>query len=277
MKCPLCTEENHTKMPFGYNIQKCNNCKLVFEPVSDEEIEEYYKDYFQRIRKSNEEMNNLRTHQYEKDVSTILQYCKSGKVLDIGCSHGEFLAAMAKHPNFVFHGIDIDPTGISYAKEKYQSELIKFTKTDVLGLSTDTKYDAIIFRGTLQYMGMELHKILEKVKSLLTENGFVFIFVLPNSDSFIFHLLKEKWNFFLPRIENKLMFNTASVNFIAKKFDLEMTSLSYPYLETVYADLEKNYEDVIKIITSGSEKSPAFWGNVMEVVLKNKPSKNDVN
>ena len=91
------------------------------------------------------------------------------------------------------------------------------------------------------------------------------IYSLPTTDSFIYHLLHDKWALFHP--EMSLMFNEKSLGYLCKKYNLIIEELSYPYLEDVYANPKEDYKQVEKIISGNSVKSTPFWGGVMRVVI----------
>ena len=49
--------------------------------------------------------------------------------------------------------------------------------------------------------------------------------------------------------------------------NFKIISLSYPYLEDVYANKEKDYDNVKNIILGLSDSSSPFWGSLMTVVI----------
>ena len=53
----------------------------------------------------------------------IYRYVKSGKVLDVGCSGGEFLGYFSRH-NFDCYGIEIGSQAAQKARRKFGNKII---------------------------------------------------------------------------------------------------------------------------------------------------------
>ena len=265
MNCLLCKNIKTTK----YNkiniedIWHCNNCDLLF--VTDNNSISY-DSFYKNKRIHQKKLNELRSSQYKIDYEHLMSYLKNGAVLDIGCSTGDFLSLFDKSI-FNCHGIDLDVSAINVAKENYP--WINFSHTNLRDFNTANIFDAIIFRGTLQYLGSYLREEFNKAYSLLKTNGYIFIYSLPNKDSFMFHLLNEKWNLFNPK-EHKLFFNEKSIKQLANTFKLNISEISYPYLDTAYSDIYKDYNMLIEMIKTNNLRNIPFWGNIMQVVLQKK-------
>ena len=161
-------------------------------------------------------------------------------------------------------GIDIVKSAIDAAKNNY-SDIAEFEEINLLDVNTDKLFDIIIFRGTLQYLDEKLHDSMAHLKQLLNKNGKIIIFCLPPTDAFMYYLLGDKWALFHP--EMSLMFNEKSIQFLSDKYGYKIERLDYPYLEDVYANPKKDYENVKKIILGEYSKSVPFWGSLMTIVL----------
>ncbi len=269
MNCLLCNSTDIKEKSIGkYLTYCCQNCNLQFVPDFGNEVE-YHNTYFETFRAQTEVKNALREKQYSIDATHFNAHVTSGSVLDLGCSRGSFIDLLSKIGNYKhFTGIDIDASAIDFANEHFANERIEFIHTDLVSYEPKRKYDAIIFRGTLQYMSTNLTKVFSKLKSILKSGGHIIIYSLPNADSFIFSLVGEDWVLFNPQ-EHKLFFNEDSIRFLANKYNLSIEELSYPYIGTPYEHKEKDYQTVIDIIQNQKKASPAFWGNIMQLVLKN--------
>jgi SAM-dependent methyltransferase len=263
MKCYLCKNTKTVK----YNLLKtkntwhCNNCDLLFVSGNDSIS---YKSFFKDKRVHEQTLNNLRKEQYKIDYLHFSRFLKKGSVLDVGCSNGEFISHFNK-ANYHCDGIDIDSSAINIAKKRFTNTT--FLNTSLSNLDSKTRYDGIVFRGTLQYLGCNLYSEFNKAKSLLKKNGIITIYSLPNKDSFMFYLLREKWNLFNPN-EHKLFFNEKSIEKLAEVFKLELLEISYPYINTAYSNAFKDYNILIDMIKSNNIKNMPFWGNIIQVVLQ---------
>ncbi|HOY66363.1 MAG TPA: class I SAM-dependent methyltransferase [Candidatus Ozemobacteraceae bacterium] len=267
--CPLCESTDFTLSHLGpTRIQKCSNCHLWFIPAP--EIEgNYDKTYYAATRADNHDLNALRTTQYEIDARHLHRHIQSGNLIDAGCSIGAFIDALDAVGRYTLLGIDPDLSAIEVARKRTGSSHISFECCDCMSLEPRQEADALIFRGSFQFLGANLAKTLARVKTLLKKGGLLFIYVLPNSDSFVFRLLGEKWSLFDP-VYHRLIFNSKSIEQMCRLFDFEIVELSYPYLETVYADIEKDYNSVIGLVRGEGHSSPPFWGNIIQLVLRNR-------
>lgn len=268
MNCPLCNNSSVTSVYIGSQLMhNCSTCQLQFVPETGHEAE-YHKNYFERFRVNNEQMNELRLKQYEIDAAHFIKQINHGHILDIGCSRGTFMNILNEKGKFdKITGIDIDESAIKYATENNRHANLQYLATDLLSFNSHEQFDAVVFRGTLQYLGSNLSNSFEKIKTLLKKDGLIIVYSLPNADSFIFKLAGENWSLFNPK-EHKLFFNESAINYLCRKFNLEIEELTYPYIGTPYENVSKDYNTVIDMIKNGTQSSPPFWGNIIQLTLR---------
>ncbi len=72
----------------------------------------------------------------------------------------------------------------------------------------------------------------------------------------------------LHKLEHTIIFTRLSILKLCEIFDYKLIELSYPYLETPYANLKKDYENLIDIIHNKKTNSFPFWGNIFQAVLE---------
>lgn len=264
--CPLCSSYNIKTIKFEkQRIKKCVECDLQFIPTNSQN-QNYFKNYF-KFRNHTSSHYKLRLKQYDIDTIFFSDIVSKGSVLDVGCSDGVFLSKLDKIGNYNLFGIDPDKFAINNAKKKFPK--IKFEANNLLKFQPKIKFDAIIFRGSFQFLGIELRNTLKKLPSILKRNARIYIFSLPNSDSFLYYLHKEKWNLFDEKT-HKLIFNEFSIQKLCKLYNFEIEHFSYPYLNTPYANPIKDYKKLIQSIHSGNFSNVPFWGNIIQLVLKMK-------
>lgn len=197
--CPVCKSQ---KYQFHLNndyldYSKCNNCGLVFmNPTIDESnIQDGFKgndeilmDYFYLMKK----YKNFDNFSIDKPIpqediklKDIYNVKKSGTLLDIGCSVGDFLHK-AKH-FYDVEGVEINPETSKYA-QKY------FTiYTDYLNnLNLEKKYDIITMHQIL-YGVPDTVSLLKDIHKILKDNGILYINT-PNADSLAMNLFGGKCN-----------------------------------------------------------------------------------
>ena len=268
-KCNICGSGNLQTLLYGdFSINKCNVCGFQYIPNNEKYIGDgHFENYFdKRDAKENLVLNKLRMDQYKIDVEFLAKYISSeSRILDVGCSSGIFSSEIYKqyNPEYIL-GIDIDQSAIKFANENY-AHIADFKNIDLLRVEKNRKFDLIIFRGTFQYLDQALHESIKHLKELLTLDGKIILFSLPSTDSFVYYLLEEKWVLFHP--EMSLMFNEKSLNHLFSLYSLSIDRLDYPYIGDVYANMERDYNQIKRIVLGSSEESTPFWGAIMRVVI----------
>jgi SAM-dependent methyltransferase len=99
------------------------------------------------------------------------------KVLDIGCSSGNFGVELMKRKDCTVHGIEIDPGDFKEAKTKLAKVWQRNVETDSLE-DIDSDYDVIYFGDVIEHLVQPV-LALQKVRSLLSPKGGI-VFSIPN-------------------------------------------------------------------------------------------------
>lgn len=264
--CPLCKEKRANSISLKkFKINHCKNCDIQF--LNKKNLSKNYIEKYSKFRNKNTKLGKLRKNQYSIDSQHFQKYIEKGKILDIGCSTGGFIDKLSQNTKLDLIGIDPDINAIKEAQGKSKINS-RFYCSDLINWKDESMFDAIIFRGSFQFLGHDLNKTMKKISKITHKDSKLFIYSLPNSDSFLYYLLKGDWNLFDE--SHKLIFNKKSINQLCKIFNYKLIEISYPYLETPYADLGKDYENLINNIKNNKKESFPFWGNIMQVVLEKK-------
>ena len=269
MKCPLCETNKVENLKFkSCEMYCCKKCSLQFMDDT-KQIKNYnYLDNYHNERNEKSKLSKLRKIQYKLDAKFIQHHITKGKLLDVGCSKGDFTRILEKNKNFKIIGIDPDENAIKKAKE-YKSKT-EFLNIDLIKYDPSIKFDCIIFRGSFQFLGSELKKTMDKISKITKKGSKIIILSLPNSDSFLYYILGEKWNLFDSK-NLKLIGNKNSIQKLCEIYNYKLIEISFPYLETPYANPKEDYEKLGNLIKNDEIKSISFWGNIMQIVLeKNK-------
>ncbi len=267
MVCPLCDSKEFQEMKMNTcKVYQCNQCSLQYiNNQKHKKNTDYLKNYSE-LRKEDSTLTKLRQIQYSLDSKHLKKNITNGNVLDIGCSTGGFLNNLSEISDLHLYGIDIDQDAIDIAKKKCDSR-IDFTNTDLINYETNFKFDCIVFRGSFQFLGYDLRKTWNKISELSSKNVKIIIYSLPNSDSILYYLLKDNWHLF-DKFSHTLIFNRISIMKLCEIYNYKIQELSYPYLETPYANLVEDNESLIQLIKGKKKKSFPFWGNIMQIVLE---------
>lgn len=258
------------KDQWGCDIVRCCNCGLVFakKRLSKSGLDKYWKHYLSRVHLIDARLVSDRNRMYQIDYNYINGYVKRGRVLDVGCGNGAFMALFEKN--------GYETMGVEFGKEAYEkADLQHNVRYGTLpDIDFSETFDLIIFRGVLQYIQTPIPYI-KKAISLLNDRGYIFITAQPNMDSFCAKLYGNR--FVLPvTAADCVGYNQRLLTAFFEKNDLRKVGETYFYEETPYADVENDILRVARAIKQKKEigkileSSPPFWGNMMSLIYQKK-------
>lgn len=227
--CKVCSSNHYKKIGEIKNIWKeykdvyqCDECSLYFiDSPTDEEINSLYK---------NEYHNNIKNKLFEiakskmRYARSLSQFnfikqtidLKNKDICEIGAFDGLLLSLFKKNNNNVF-GYELNDDARVYAKKKYDIDL----KENFL--ESKSRYDIIILSHVIEHF-REPKEILIKIKSMLKENGFIYIEVpnspMPNECSY--NMLMRYLN-----TEHIVNFNMDNLIKFAESADLKIVRSEY--------------------------------------------------
>ncbi|MBI3219264.1 MAG: class I SAM-dependent methyltransferase [Bacteroidetes bacterium] len=200
-RCPLCQSSEFTNVLLAadytttqetFQIQKCVNCQFVFtnpRPAASA-IGKYYQSdsYISHTDGGKGILDRIylmaRNFTLRWKEQLIFKQQSTGELLDVGCGTGEFISHM-KTAGWQVTGME--PTEIARekasqkVKEKIYSDLSEIHQT----------FDVITLWHVLEHVH-QLNETVAKIKSLLKENGTIFIAV-PNHESPDAKLYEQYW------------------------------------------------------------------------------------
>lgn len=138
----------------------------------ESEVEEYYNDFLDYLKKDREEHINAR-HTYLKNrFSTIIK--PQDSVLDLGCGIGittEFIKKMGVKKVI---GVDLSPKLIEYAKKTVED--INFIVHDITNLDLHEKFDVITLCDVMEHVPQDkYYDLFHVIKKHLKKEGIVYI------------------------------------------------------------------------------------------------------
>ncbi len=170
--CPLCgSNEAYPALEWqGRRMVRCHGCSLVYRnprPTASNVRENYATE-----RTSlgwEERVGNRRSHQFHRFFDLFPG--RPGRLLDIGCGYGFFLK-IAEERGWETVGVDLDPKGISYAKERLQVNALLGDFRDFnFG---DASFDLVTLWNVVECVPDPL-ELLHQLRPLLRVGGTVFI------------------------------------------------------------------------------------------------------
>lgn len=185
MLCKVCDSDKYNKIgeiegiwKENKNVYQCQKCLAYFiETPSDEEMYLLYKnEYHSGIKNkifefAKSKMRYARCLNQFNFIKDSIN-CDNKKICEIGAFDG-LLLNIFKNNNCEVCGYEANDNAREYAKRKYNINL----KTDFL--EDNQKYDIIILSHVIEHFKYP-KEILLKIKSMLNDNGFIYIEV-PNS------------------------------------------------------------------------------------------------
>lgn len=197
--CPVCKSSNYKHFANNgfLDYTKCQDCSLVFmNPTLDESsVNEGFKgddkllmSYFNIMKKYKkfDLVSSIKPNPNEDNkLKDIYSFKQNGKLLDIGCSVGDFLHK-AKY-FYDVEGVEINPDTSVYSKEFFKIH------TDYLdNLNLKKEYDVVSMHQIL-YGVPDTVSLLKDIHKILKDDGILYINT-PNSDSCAMKLFNGKSN-----------------------------------------------------------------------------------
>lgn len=275
--CPICDSpalkhylscKDHTVSHETFELQQCTACGFVLtNPRPDKnELAHYYRSE-NYISHSDTSSGLLpRIYRTARRLTLAWKYelierhtlTKPKKLLDYGCGTGAFLDECARKK--------LSVTGVEPSPEA-RTTAIRKTKAPIFpDLATvDDSYDAITLWHVLEHVP-ELHQTILKLKTLLNENGTMFIAV-PNLQSPDAKKYKENWaGYDVPR--HLWHFSRDTMGRVINKHHLKIEAILPMKLDAYYVSLlSENYIRKSNSLVNVAKAVLAGW-NANQVARK---------
>lgn len=250
--CPVCRSTKH--IHFANNgfldYLKCEDCSLVFmNPTVDESfVQEGFSGgdkllmrYFEIMKKYKKFDTVLDTRpdpQTDNKLKDIYGFKQNGKLLDIGCSVGDFLHK-AKY-FYAVEGVEVNPNTSAYTKKYFK------VHTDYLNnLDLKKEYDIVSMHQIL-YGVPDPISLLKDIHQILNDDGILYINT-PNSSSYAMQLFKGKTNH-LHGYTTQNVFNLQSLKKLAKLSGFKVSFYRTEWLDIYTYDVIEFYNNPDKFI-----------------------------
>jgi len=199
------TEDNIYKaVPGTFPIVRCTKCGLVYERIRPtfETIHFAYPEFYTTDMLKSSRTGLIRQKLEHFAYSTIMKRRikilskrvkleQTSKVLDIGCSHGDFLEALYRTRNCKVYGLEISQKDIDFIKA--ERPYISICNEDIMHIRSlpEKSFDLITLYHVLEHLH-DPKKVLEKVNTLLNTGGKLIIST-QNFNSLSRRLLRKRW------------------------------------------------------------------------------------
>lgn len=168
-KCDLCScDQSKVIARFNsFTMVECERCSLVYMNPSPSEqyLVELYQGYHQRSGKDNMSWCRLMNINFEQTAKLLSdKFPSKGRLLDVGCGYGYFLAAM-KEKGWDVVGVEPSANASEFARDELKIDVIQAT-LDSVNLPP-ASFDAISAFYVLEHLtnpGAALSKMYELLK-----------------------------------------------------------------------------------------------------------------
>lgn len=200
-----------------------------------------------------------RTIMYRVERGRIERFKPAGRILDVGCGLGSFLAEFSPE-RWQRYGVDVS----DFAIERSRARGIHVNDVSNAYDYPDESFDVIVFRGSLQLIPTPF-TVIETCVRLLAPDGYMVFLSTPNSNSPYYRRFKTLP--FLTPEANFLIPSDVMMRHALQNFGLEVVEIRYPYLETPYA---RPLRDLVRYLLGGLgiKTKFAFWRSTMEIYAR---------
>jgi 2-polyprenyl-3-methyl-5-hydroxy-6-metoxy-1,4-benzoquinol methylase len=143
---------------------------------------------------------------------------KSGVVLELGCSTGEMLDAMARE-GWEAYGVDLSERAVAAARRKYPDIHVSVgTEAALLEDSSTRRFDIIMAFHVLEHI-RDVGQVLRNCERLIAPGGYLVLFV-PNWESWSRFVFRDSWPDFMP--EHIHLFSRASMTTLLERHSFKI-------------------------------------------------------
>jgi SAM-dependent methyltransferase len=187
-----------------FTVVQCSGCSLVYQnprPTPEELFDVYYpEEYDQYTVSARREMGFFRRWDrlyglHKRCRAVIRHHPGHGRVLDVGCSTGNFLDIMRQY-GWQTHGVEPNPGAAAYAREQLGLPVFNGTLDDAR-FGADT-FDAVTLWDVIEHLPDPAGSLRE-IARILKPNGLLVV-ATPQLDSMDAKLFGRFWiGYELPR------------------------------------------------------------------------------
>lgn len=158
-------------------IWECPVTGMRFRDVTTpRSVAEFYADsYHQNMTGGTESTERRRAYQKENDirVADLRRYMTNGKVLDIGCSRGDFAHALSTS-GFQVYGVDISPAACREARKLLGDDNVFCEPIEQLAPRVGGQFHAVTLMDMIEHC-CDIESFLKAIHHTLAPGGVLFL------------------------------------------------------------------------------------------------------
>ena len=204
--CLLCGCEAHTPLyatrdrlcgvPGEFRLVRCDRCDLVYlsPRPTPADIGQYYPEGYDPFMSQRlDDMPPLQRwsvrYGLRKRCRLVVRYRARGRLLDVGCATGQFLAEMARHPGWEVTGVEPSESASEFARRAYSFRV--YQGDLVSARFPDGAFDVVTLWDVFEHLHNPL-AMLAEVRRVLAPDG-VLILRTPSLDSWDARVFGPYW------------------------------------------------------------------------------------
>lgn len=221
--CTACagTEVSFRCSVHGQSVHECRSCGLRFfhpQPSDDQLAAIYTADYFlgSESEEGRRRVAELKQGTARQHVERLAQQLgrRTGRILEIGCGKGEFLAE-AQWAGFDVHGLEYSSDAVAAANTRLGEQRVQVGQVGATPLE-DAAYDAIVFFDVLEHVRDPMD-FMRRIGRALKPGGLVML-TTPAVDTLSARLMGRHWMEY--KVEHLYYFTRASLRLLFKQANL---------------------------------------------------------
>jgi SAM-dependent methyltransferase len=212
--CPLCAGARleYAFSAAGQRLVRCADCRLLMsnpQPSPAELAAIYHPSYFLGAESAGgrEQLRRLKGASARKYLDELLRYrgVHGGRLLEIGCGAGEFLAE-AQAVGYDVTGIEVSPAAAREARARVGDAAVLVG--ELAGLASQSReFDVCVLWDVLEH-ARDPVDLLQSVRARLRPNG-ILALATPSLDAWSARVLRSRWMEYKP--EHLFYFDRATL------------------------------------------------------------------
>jgi len=261
--CPLCNSSDVTaylRAPDRFHLRaqlyqlvRCDSCSLVWldSPPRPEEMPHHYGADYHRVVVESVEIDLLKRWHHPR--SRVLELCRGGALLDIGCSSGGFLRTLNRK-DWELYGVEISPNEATMAAESTGAQVFVGDILDA-PFAPET-FDVITALHAMEHV-YHPQEVIRKIWQWLKPGGILYL-QTPNIDGLEARIFGTYW-FGLELPRHLHHFSPRSLQRLVRSADFEQVLVST--LPDCYVEKSVRYilDDVL--MKAGARRIPLSLAN----------------
>jgi SAM-dependent methyltransferase len=227
--CEACGAQRGARAVYtakGYPIRRCPACGLLFAEVADFDANRIYTEAYFQGGAPDGYVDYLGSEpllgaEYRQRLSWIRRYCASGRLLEVGCATGGFLACAREF--FSVEGLDVSPFAVAEARRK---GLRVFSGSVVSCEELTPPYDTVALFDTIEHLPAP-RATLGRIFELLRPGG-VIVLSTGDATSLLASLSGKRWRLMTPP-QHLWFFSKKSLVTLLERVGFRVASVGYAW------------------------------------------------